>query len=136
MLSTIKVANLRNTTQGYRVDRASYLGNPFYLRSEAERNAVCDAYERYVMGIMTSSNPTLSPRYFAEREAKRHNVTISTTWREPTLDEFVNAIEELIDAHPDILLCWCSPKRCHADYLAFYVQSALASRALFDESTE
>jgi len=46
----IVVKNLRNEkpTKPWqvKVDRSSPLGNPFHMRSEAERDAVCEKYER------------------------------------------------------------------------------------------
>jgi hypothetical protein len=58
------------------VGRGTQWGNPFVMRSEAERDMVCDRFEREVL---------------------------------PTLN-----VAPLVGRH---LICWCAPKRCHADAL-------------------
>ena len=58
------------------VGRGTPWGNPFVMRAESERDAVCDRFEREVL---------------------------------PTLD-----VTPLIGRD---LVCWCAPKRCHADAL-------------------
>ncbi len=48
----IEIKNLRfskplNQPWEFKVDRTSPIGNPFYMRSEAERDKVCDEYQLY-----------------------------------------------------------------------------------------
>ena len=63
------------------VDRRTKWGNPFVMRGEAQRNAVCQKFEDFV---------------------KAHQ-----------------SIEGAIRAelHGKDLVCWCAPKRCHAETL-------------------
>ena len=85
----ITIVNLRNTRNCTRVDRATVLGNPFRMASEADRDTVCDRYSSYCWQAY-NSNP-----------------------------EYRLAINALVRKHQlghDIALgCWCAPKRCHAE---------------------
>lgn len=56
------------------VDRRSKYGNPFKMKSEADRDHVCDSFEKAIL-------PTLDVRELKGKD----------------------------------LVCWCAPKRCHAD---------------------
>ena len=46
---TIKNLRFSNPQQAWqvRVDRASVLGNPFYMQNESQRDTVCNQYEFY-----------------------------------------------------------------------------------------
>jgi hypothetical protein len=90
---TIEIMSLRyNRPQfpyDFKVDRTTSLGNPFYMKSEDQRDFVCDAFEKWskdclLKGIETSN-------YFNEllRVYKKHGKLR--------------------------LFCWCVPKRCHAE---------------------
>ena len=100
----LRVVNLRNyrLKQGevlIYVDRSSVLGNPFKMRnsSDDERNRVCDEYEAY----------------FQKRVAE------SGAFREQ-----VKLIYSLVAKGYEVALgCWCYPKRCHAMYIADFVES-------------
>lgn len=73
-----------------RCDRKTPLGNPFYMRSEDQRNEVCDKYEEYL-----------------RQEFKEG--------RNFLLMEELNRIADLVlSGHRVHLQCWCAPKRCHA----------------------
>jgi len=70
-----KVYHARNAPSGaVWVDRRTKYGNPYVMKSEWERNWVCDQFEKNIL---------------------------------PTLD-----VSELRGKD---LICWCAPKRCHAD---------------------
>ena len=47
MAGTINIGNLRNTKEGVRCDRTCALGNPFDMKRESDRDAVCEAYRKY-----------------------------------------------------------------------------------------
>lgn len=72
-----------------RVDRASILGNPFYMHSENERDLVCDKYKTYFEKQLTCNT------------------------------KFVAELNRLLETYKQFgkleLLCWCYPKRCHAE---------------------
>ena len=74
------------------VGRPSPLGNPFPLKREAERDQVVLQYRRW-----------LSDRFLDESGAQRMEL------------ERLYAIAQ---EQPLELVCWCAPKRCHADVIA------------------
>jgi hypothetical protein len=81
---------------GFWVDRRSPVGNPYYMKNENERDSVCDRYEVYFAKSM--------------EENKR----------------FANYIEMLVMQYKKNknikLLCWCYPKRCHAETIKKYIE--------------
>lgn len=78
-----------------RVDRKSPLGNPFVMSDESQRDSVCDLYEKYF------------------RKQVKHEI-----------QSFCNELESLLTLanERDIrLMCWCSPKRCHAETIRDWI---------------
>lgn len=63
------------------VGRPSKFGNPFPMKTEADRDSVCDKFEQYIL-----KKPELIK--LAKNQLKGKD-----------------------------LICYCSPKRCHADTL-------------------
>ena len=101
-IEIVNLRNLQNVKDGVviRVDRASVLGNPFYMHNETERDAVCDKYEVY----------------FNEK------VTTKTD------DAFMNALRriyKLAQTNKVYLACWCAPKRCHAETIKKFIEQYL-----------
>ena len=77
------------------VDRTSKLGNPFYMKSEAERDNVCDKYIEYFY----------------------RNIQASGSFKTE-----VNRLVDLYKKHGHLnLFCWCAPKRCHAETIRKYI---------------
>lgn len=70
------------------VGRPSPWGNPFRMKSEADRDKVCDLFEA-----------ALLRKFEQDPDAKRR------------LKEALRGKD---------LVCWCAPKRCHADILLKY----------------
>ena len=100
----IKVANIRtfkpDGSIAVKVDRTSPLGNPYTLTRESARDLVCDKYDVYFQ--------------------KRKNSTI--------LSGFASELARLraLSKTNDItLLCWCAPKRCHAETIKQYLDDYL-----------
>ena len=90
----IKIKNLRTDSIEHvydvKVDRSSPLGNPFFMRSESERDLVCNNYEQWLLEQITNKNRLVC-------------------------DE-LNRLYKLLKTHGKLnLFCWCSPKRCHAE---------------------
>jgi hypothetical protein len=82
-----------------RVDRSSPLGNPFRMRHESERVEVCAQYEKWF--------------YEELRGNKNFSVELS----------------KLKNLEGGVLLqCWCSPRQCHADTIAKYLNKATEYR--------
>lgn len=79
-----------------RVDRTSPLGNPFFMAKEEQREEVCDRYEEYF------DCP--------------HTIIFNTE---------LARIVELAKTNDITLLCWCYPKRCHAETIKRYLEKQL-----------
>ena len=90
----ITIKNLHNEKPTHewqvKVDRTSVLGNPFKMRSENERDLVCDKYMKY----------------FTSKIIEKDKVF---------LDELKRLKKILITYGKIELFCWCTPKRCHAE---------------------
>jgi hypothetical protein len=82
-----------------KVDRSSVLGNPFYMKSEAMRDDVCDKYEAYFRKEVEDKNSKLLP------ELRR--------------------IYKLAKVGKVQLVCHCAPRRCHADTIKSFLDSHL-----------
>ena len=99
------------------VQRDTPLGNPFHMRGEQQRNAVCDAYEHALR-----EGPSVS----LQSLARRHGVTLVSGARAARAVERTRAILQLVSRvlNGDRLhfQCGCAPKRCHAEALARCVQ--------------
>lgn len=81
------------------VGRPSPLGNPFYMKDESQRDAVCDAYAKWL---------------YEEVHVKRN----------PVLHAELSRLRRLMHERGTLILgCYCSPKRCHADTIKAYLES-------------
>ena len=81
-----------------RVDRASVLGNPFYMQSESQRDKVCDLYEAYFDEKMQDT----SSKFYKE------------------IQRLYGILKEYGELE---LFCWCAPKRCHAESIKKYLEN-------------
>lgn len=99
--NSIKVGNIRthkkDNSIAIKVDRTSVLGNPFYMANENERDLVCNQYEVY----------------FKDKMEKKTDIAFVNE---------VNRIMELSKENDITLLCWCYPKRCHAETIIRYIK--------------
>lgn len=87
-----KVGNRRRGDRGEYVGRPSPLGNPFAMRDESQRDAVVDAYARWLEARMQENGP--------ERAE----------------------IERLAASPDGTLVCWCAALRCHADVISEWIE--------------
>jgi hypothetical protein len=79
------------------VDRRSPVGNPFVLQDEEQRDKVCGQYERWF-------------------NSKRLT--------DPKIIEYLKQIKSYFDKHGRVtLLCWCVPKRCHAETIKKWLEN-------------
>jgi hypothetical protein len=90
----IEIMNMRSTkpSQPYdvKIDRTGPLGNSFYMRSEAQRNAVCDQYAEWLISQISHKNQKVCTE--------------------------LNRLYELHRQYEQLrLFCWCAPKRCHGE---------------------
>jgi len=100
----IRVVNLRNYVPSenevlFRIDRQSVVGNPFYMSCEAERDKVCDEYDKYFYNIIASYKINGDINNLSNKQR-----------------EFVLYLARICNQakKSDVALgCWCAPKRCH-----------------------
>lgn len=83
--------------------RGSVLGNPFKMQTAADRDTVCDSYERYLMGQVVIGNPGI----IAE----------------------LHRIARLTETGDVSLVCFCAPKRCHCETIKRHVETILENYA-------
>ena len=86
-----------------RVDRCSPLGNPFIMKKESERNEVCDKFEKYFY------NRIEDLEYSKDYDFK----------------SMINYLLILSKTKDIVLLCWCAPKRCHAETIKKWLEEKL-----------
>lgn len=79
------------------VDRRTPVGNPFHMRSESERNIVCDKYEEWFKYLLT----------------KEYN---------PIFMQYLDRIYQTSKSNNIALGCWCAPKRCHAETIKKFLE--------------
>lgn len=99
----IYVRNARTSADGVRVDRSTPLGNPAKMRGEFDRDRVCDFYAAWI-----------------EEQIQQRNPEVCTALNQLFL--------QLMRKGELSLLCWCSPKRCHAESVARVLARAAAQR--------
>jgi uncharacterized membrane protein len=73
----------------------SYFGNPFIMPTESQRKVVCSMYETYFYGLLTHSKTKAALERLRERHSKGENFA---------------------------LLCFCYPRKCHADTIKQYLE--------------
>ena len=88
---------VRKPARGEYVGRPSVLGNPFVMRSETQRDEVCDRYQQWFDEKVKANDPLVMGelrRLF--RIGKAQGVLR--------------------------LVCFCAPKRCHAETIAAFLK--------------
>lgn len=107
---TLSIGNLRvvktlPAPYYVRIDRGhSVLANPFRMTNESdeERNRVCDEYEEY----------------FRKKIARGTG--------DPVFRAEVGRLLDLAIEHNQLrLMCWCAPKRCHAETILTFLAEVL-----------
>ena len=77
------------------IGRGSPLGNPFAMRSESERDKVCDQYEAWFKDKVAQNDPSV-----------------------------MNELRRLyrLSKQGDVVLgCFCAPKRCHGQTIKRFI---------------
>ena len=103
----IKIANVKTFVDDgsipIRVDRKTDLGNPYTMKNESMRDEVCDKYHKYFYKRLNDfkKDGFKSELAFITAKARSSDIT---------------------------LLCWCYPKRCHAETIRDFVNSELKKR--------
>lgn len=109
-IHTITIGNKHNGDVGIYVGRPSILGNPYKKTTELERNSVIESYRGWLQVQMQDIN---SPVY-----KKVHKLA-------------KQALEEDIT-----LVCWCSPKQCHADVIRDTILEINKQQAIQQQSIQ
>jgi Domain of unknown function (DUF4326) len=125
----ITVANLRNTTDGFRCDRLSALGNPFVLMARNDTAGRADAVTAYGLYLHLIANEGFEPVEAIERVKARQKpgqrMLIVASTPKSSRDSFMVELGALTEKHlkqePVTLLCWCAPLPCHCDRIADYL---------------
>jgi len=82
------------------VGRPSVLGNPFSLKTEDQRDVVCDKYDAWFKRKVRYADPDV-------------------------MFELRRLYRKARDEGQLELSCYCKPKRCHADTIARFLNSFL-----------
>lgn len=120
------IVGLVSDPGAYRIDRRTALGNPFPMRSEAQRDPVCEAF-RKLLWELHKSNFSASPRQLAETIASEHRLTVSPDYN-PTASEIWAMLSYLLSpqGRKRSLGCHCAPRRCHGHTIAKYIRFQLS----------
>ena len=104
----IRIVNLRNYVPMdnevlIKIDRSSFLGNPYYMSNESKRDEVCNKYEIYFKN-----------KFFNDMDFQ---------------EKFLDLIKYAQRYENIALGCWCYPKRCHGNtvkrYLEFWINKGV-----------
>ena len=104
--------------QDLRVDRQTAFGNPFPMGADGHdehfRDAVCNACEELLEDPLGANLDAI---------AAKHQLRVDGRFRNPAarqeLSDALGAAEARLRAGESLrLMCWCFPKRCHADGIA------------------
>lgn len=99
----IRIANKKRGGQGEYVGRPSPLGNPYPLEHEGEREQVVEQFARWL-----------------ERRLEAGDVAVKAE---------LNRLYRLALERGEVtLVCWCSPRRCHAEVIGRRLKAALEGR--------
>lgn len=86
----IKVGR-KNEEGALYIGRGSPLGNPFVMKNEADRDRVCDSYAKWL-----------------DSRIRMHDQVVLKA---------LNSIVNRARKQKVVLGCFCSPKRCHGEYI-------------------
>ena len=101
-MKTMEIKSMRNGrhpagTEGkaVRVDRKTAWGNPFPMRSEADRGKVCEQHRAWALKQVVAGKAPFTHAKLTEL------------------------------ARAETLWCWCAPRNCHAETLRDLAQAAV-----------
>lgn len=118
----LKVVNKRSlsSTLGFKevyIGRPSFLGNPFVMESEQQREAAVQAYRLYLWEcIKLNNNKHVDVRDIAAK----FQVKVSSKWLSIASSQIYQELMSLAEESliQDVaLVCWCNPKACHGDMI-------------------
>ena len=105
---TISVVRKHDEPNHIYCGRGSPLGNPFPMRGEDDREAVCDKYEEWFYENVEADNFL-------------NYVNAIGATRSPMINMLVDIYTQA--SRKDINLgCFCAPKRCHCDTIKAFIE--------------
>lgn len=116
----IEVVRLKEHPNAIAIDRSSVFGNPFHMRSEGDRDLVCDLFERYFQLVLKGQDPYETAIAIAPKKS-----LISKTWQRPTWLAFNRAwvdLKQYSRRYPVKLGCHCAPNRCHGHTIQAFLE--------------
>ncbi len=125
IVSNIKDRKTRPDFHTVYVARPSILGNPFILLTENERTNVINAYKHWLLNNIKLKNDNIpvNLQYYV----KHFGVTIVKDYITPKSKHVcaeLNNIVKLLNSGKNVeLLCYCSPKPCHADIIKEIIET-------------
>lgn len=94
-----------------KVDRSSILGSPYYLKSEKDRNNICNLYHEWFY----------------------KNVDAPGNERMTFKKELTRLIDIYLEHNKLNLFCWCAPKRCHAKTIRQYILNKVTNKGIIGD---
>ena len=116
----IEVVRLKEHPNAIAIDRSSVFGNPFHMKSEGDRDMVCDLFERYFQLVLKGQDPYETAIAIAPKKS-----LISKTWQRPTWLAFNRAwvdLKQYSRRYPVKLGCHCAPNRCHGHTIQAFLE--------------
>jgi len=100
IIANIKTGVIKISDQHvFLIDRRTPVGNPYPLDDEGERDEVCDKYQAWF-----------------DEKVKANDFKVMS---------YLNIIKNYLNKHGKvILLCWCSPRRCHGETIKRWLESS------------
>jgi hypothetical protein len=103
-----------------RIDRETIMGNPFFLRYDADDNDREFNLKMYRIYLNLVIRKGAYPMEAAARLANQYQLFISNTFQKSSREEFMNEFNRLVELaklKPIELMCFCFPKKCHGNIL-------------------
>ena len=112
-----------------RVDRQSDLGNPFPMGADGHderfRDAVCEACEEVVREPECANVDAIAAKYGLRVDSRFKGASSRRAF-----SDALDALEARVRAGESLrLMCWCHPKRCHADGIIKVLRARLSTPA-------
>lgn len=94
----IRIGNRRSRDQGEYVGRPTVLGNVYPMEDESDRDEVCEEYAHNFAKLVTEQHPSVMAELFRLQAILREKGELT-------------------------LVCWCAPKRCHAETIKAWLEA-------------
>lgn len=105
-MGEIKVVNKYKEPNHIYCGRGTALGNPFPMKNESERDAVCDKYEAWFYSKIDEAN------------------WLSTDTPGPATKQLREIYKKALAGDVN-LGCFCAPRRCHCDTIKNFIDNKI-----------